>query len=405
MSTQAVGRAGLVVGGRYYLEVLLGRGAMGEVWRARHVRSGSYVAIKLVHIGQDQELAARFMSEVRASAAIQSPYVVRIYEHGQDGPVGFFAMELLTGQTLAQRIKQGSLTPAQTALVVRHVSQGILAAHNQGIVHRDLKPENVFLARTTEGEVAKVLDFGVAKSLAGTGHQTQQGMVVGTPAYLSREQVLGSRPVDAHSDLWALAIIAYESFTGRLPYQAGTIAELFLQIVGNTREIAARSANLPPPFLAWFLRATNVDPEKRFQNARELSEALTLAIAPDLPATAWVELSAVRPAMRPPRKSKAWIWGVVGGLAAVAGITTVLAVREAGKASAKPMEPTASASPSASASAEIATASATVAASLPPVASSAPTVASVASGSASTPTAKPSTAASGKKRGYDRWGL
>lgn len=237
---------------------MLGRGAMGEVWKARHTTLGTHMALKLVAVTTDAEATTRLLTEARAAASIVSPNVVRIYDHGNEGTLAFIAMELCVGETLSARLRRvKKLSPQETVLIARDIAQGISVAHRAGIVHRDLKPDNVFLARGADGnEIAKVLDFGIAKSVAIPGMQTQQGIVVGTPAYLSREQVLGSHPVDEQTDLWALSIVIFECIAGHLPYSAATISELFVQIVGTAREAAARSPELPPGFGAWFLRAT-----------------------------------------------------------------------------------------------------------------------------------------------------
>ena len=199
MDAPAVGRAGQVITGRYLLECFLGRGAMGEVWQARHTTLDTRLAIKLV-VADGADATTRLLVEAKAAASIVSPFVVRIFDHGQEGKLAFIAMELMVGETLAQRLKQqGRLSPGETATLLRHVAQGIAQAHSLGIVHRDLKPENVFIARTEAGEIAKVLDFGIAKSQMSQGVMTQTGIVVGTPAYLSREQVLGTRDVDLHA--------------------------------------------------------------------------------------------------------------------------------------------------------------------------------------------------------------
>jgi len=301
---------------------------MGEVWRARHTTLGTLFAIKLVPTSADPELVKRLLLEARAAASIVSPNVVRIFDHGHDGTLAYIAMELLLGETLAARLRRvGRLSAHATALVVRDVAQGIAIAHNAGIIHRDLKPENVFLTRSDNGEIAKVLDFGIAKSASNPGLMTSANVVVGTPAYLSREQVMGTHAVDQRADLWALAIVAYECLTGRLPYGATTMAELFVQIVGGTsREGAAQSAELPPGFGAWFLRATHPDPDQRFPSARALAEELARVLAPDLSILPWEIGASMRniPIERKPRG--VWIAAVLGTLAI--GLV-ILATREA----------------------------------------------------------------------------
>jgi serine/threonine-protein kinase len=268
----------MLVGGRFQLISPLGRGAMGEVWRARHTTLDTAVAVKLVNVrAVDAEVSQRLLVEARAAACIQSPYVARSFDMGEENGLAYIVMELLVGESLHARLERGPLGPEELARVFSDVTRGVAAAHARGIVHRDLKPQNVFLAETDSGRIAKVLDFGIAKT---TGAQhTQEGIVVGTPAYLSREQVMGSRPVDRYADLWALAIVAYECLTGHLPYRAKTMAELFVEIVGPSLDERARDPTLPPAFSSWLRKAIERDPEARFSDALELGRALELALS------------------------------------------------------------------------------------------------------------------------------
>jgi len=381
-----VGRPGLLVGGRYSLESLLGRGAMGEVWKARHTTLGTHVAVKLVATTSDAETTTRLLTEARAAAAIVSPNVVRIYDHGNEGSLAFIAMELCLGETLSARLRRTrKLSPQETVLIARDIAQGISIAHRAGIIHRDLKPDNVFLSRGDGVEIAKVLDFGIAKSVAIPGMQTQQGIVVGTPAYLSREQVLGNHPIDEQTDLWALSIVIFECIAGHLPYSAATIGELFVQIVGTAREGAARSPELPPGFGVWFLRAD-----------------LTRVLAPELPIVPWeMGTSAIRVAHA--RRKSVAMWVIVT-LAALAVGLCVLVINEATKGSAQaPSQPVPqAATPPTTVDA---TASATARATPSAVATAEPTASTISDATAS---ASASTSASVKARprgGYNRWGL
>ncbi|NUO53075.1 MAG: serine/threonine protein kinase [Polyangiaceae bacterium] len=425
MEASLVGRPGLVVAGRYHLEQLLGRGAMGEVWRARHTSLDSRLAIKLVAMAdRSTETVHRLLVEAKAAAAIVSPYVVRIYDHGREGAVSYIAMELLEGETLAARLRRKRrLAPAETAIIMRHVAQGIAQAHALGIVHRDLKPENVFLAQTEQGEVAKVLDFGIAKSELSSGTMTQTGVVVGTPAYLSREQVLGTHAVDLRADLWAMGIVTYECLTGTLPYRASTMAELFAQIVGSTLASAARNTDLPPGFADWFLRATHPDPSQRFASARELADELTKSLAPDLSLAPWAVN--VGPEGRPvsmipvpidwPQKKRPVVtYAMLGGLAAMAGLLVILTVREVTRPPAPKAATLQGSSPiidSVSSPQEAPPAPAVTATAPPvvePAASTAPSASAAASVSAPAPASAAPSASSPRpaaKRPVERWGL
>src|SRR6478609_11197565 len=207
--------AGQLLRGRYRLESQLGAGGMGTIWRAQDLVLNAPVAVKVVDRTAipDEETLERFSREAQAAATLRSPHVVQILDHGLDGKVPFMAMELLEGETLAQRLKrQKRLTPAETARVISHIGRAIGKAHDAGIVHRDLKPENVFLVHNEDEEIAKVLDFGVAKlerNALTEGTRTRTGSILGTPFYMSPEQAQGNRTVDSRTDLWAMGVIAF----------------------------------------------------------------------------------------------------------------------------------------------------------------------------------------------------
>jgi serine/threonine-protein kinase len=225
---------------------------MGEVWRAQHMTLGTDVALKLVDTAGRADAAetlARFGLEARAAAQLKSPHVVSILDHGVDGSVAFMAMELLDGESLEHRLaRRGRLTPSETAHVLREMARGVDRAHAAGIVHRDLKPPNVFLARVDQTEVVKVLDFGIAKVLgaAADAHLvTQAGYVLGTPAYMSPEQVLG-RAVDPRADLWSMAVIAFECVTGARPFEGETLGQLFMAVCSGPMPIPSQVAASTP---------------------------------------------------------------------------------------------------------------------------------------------------------------
>ena len=287
-------RAGAIVGGRYRLRGPIGAGAMGEVWSADHISLGTSVAVKLVDTANREDAAetlARFEQEARAAAQLKSPHVVQILDHGTDGRVAFIAMELLEGESLEGRLsRRGRLMPSEVAHVMREMARGVDRAHAAGIVHRDIKPPNVFLTSVEGIEIVKVLDFGIAKFLGvpQAAHlQTQAGFVVGTPAYMSPEQVLGKR-IDHRSDLWQMAVLAFECVTGHRPFTGDTLGQLFMSIC--TAPLPVPSAvvmpgvNGVPPLLQafdqWFARAAHRDPALRFSSAGEMTEALCAIFAP-----------------------------------------------------------------------------------------------------------------------------
>jgi serine/threonine-protein kinase len=201
--------------------------------------------------------------------------------------VPYIAMEVLDGEDLGGRLERvGTLTPEATARVLTHVARAIGKAHELGIVHRDLKPDNIFIVHNEDEEVAKVLDFGVAKASSqglGSGKDatTRTGAVIGTPQYMSPEQARGDRAVDWRSDLWALGVIAFECLVGVRPFEAEGVGTLLVKICAEEIPVPSSMAPVPEGFDAWFARATQRDPDQRFQSAREMVDALRTALLGD----------------------------------------------------------------------------------------------------------------------------
>jgi eukaryotic-like serine/threonine-protein kinase len=276
--------AGHVLVGRYRLEAQLGQGGMGTIWRAQHLVLNAPVAVKVIDrtVIPDEETLSRFMREAQSAAALRSPHVVQILDYGIDGKVPFMAMELLEGENLAQRIKRVKrLSPQDTARVLSHIGRAISRAHDAGIVHRDLKPENVFLVKNEDEELAKVLDFGVAKverHALEEGTRTRTGSILGTPFYMSPEQAQGNRTVDLRTDLWAMGVIAFECLTGKRPFYSDGLGDLVLAICVRDIPQPSDIASVPIGFDAWWNRAVARDPEKRFQSAKELTDSLREAL-------------------------------------------------------------------------------------------------------------------------------
>jgi hypothetical protein len=252
---------------------------MGLVWLAYHLTLEVRCAVKFIvdEAVRDPRYRAQFHLEARAIAQVRSPHVVRVLDHDVCDDVPYIAMEFLEGEDLGARLQRvGRLDPRATYRIVSQVAHGLGKAHAAGIVHRDLKPENVFLAREDDEEVVKLLDFGIAKLDSVSG---QAGSLVGTPEYMSPEQTRGVHEVDHRSDLWALAVIAYQCLTGRLPFEAGTLPELFARIMVQSPPLPSEVAHtLPPAVDLWWARGTSRTPEERFQSARELAVAFGKAI-------------------------------------------------------------------------------------------------------------------------------
>ncbi|HEX5100150.1 MAG TPA: serine/threonine-protein kinase [Polyangiaceae bacterium] len=303
-----------VLAGRYRLELRLGQGGMGAIWRAEHLVLQAPVAVKLIdrEAVPDEDTLARFLREAKSAAALRSPHVVQIIDYGVEGPIPFMVMELLEGENLAQRLKRlRRLSRQDTARVLTHVGRAVGRAHEAGIVHRDLKPENVFLVKNEDDEIAKVLDFGVAKveraALEGPeGTRTRTGSILGTPYYMSPEQAQGNKTVDSRSDLWSLGVIAFECLTGKRPFYSDGLGDLVLTICVRDLPVPSDIAPVPLGFDAWFAKACARDPENRFQTARELTDALRESLGLDVKETTGFDspdvsvASNASPSSRPP---------------------------------------------------------------------------------------------------------
>jgi serine/threonine-protein kinase len=273
----------LVVADRFQLQRPIGKGGMGSVWLARHMGLDIPCAVKFIEgsYAAMPEAQARFVREARAAAQLRSPHVVQILDHGVWQGMPYMAMELLEGEDLGKRIqKVGRLPPAEVCRIVGQVARALTKAHGAGIVHRDLKPDNVFLVRDDDREIAKVLDFGIAKAqTALDGGNTKTGAMLGTPYYMSPEQAQGVKAVDHRSDLWSLAVIVYVMLTGRLPFDSEALGDLLLKIIVQPMPVPSQVApDLPPTFDQWWAMAANRDPSRRYGSAKEMSDALAVVL-------------------------------------------------------------------------------------------------------------------------------
>jgi serine/threonine-protein kinase len=281
-------RPGRIVGGRYELVRMLGQGSMGAVWLATHTTLGERVALKLLAAAADASAedastcAARFRFEAQVAARLsrKTRHVVRVTDHGCDGPLPYLVMELLEGQTLEKALLcRGPLGLGEVCALVSQIARGLEAAHSEGILHRDLKPANVFLADSGEGRpLVKLLDFGVARAQRLTApFATAKGLIVGTLGYMSPEQASGVE-VDARADLWALAATAYEALTGELPV-SGTDAEQVLSNLRALRTVPLRHyrPDLSEGLDGFFRRAFAPPIEERYATCAELAVAFDRA--------------------------------------------------------------------------------------------------------------------------------
>jgi serine/threonine-protein kinase len=285
-----------VIASKYCHLYELGQGGMGSVWVAEHLTLRAKVAVKLIRAGlaANADAIRRFEREARAAATLRSAHVVQVLDFGVDGGSPYLAMELLEGESLAARLLRGAMSPQETAVVMEQLGRAMTRAHAEGFVHRDLKPDNVFLVDEGGDICVKVLDFGIAKALRPTLSSndgallTADGALLGTPNYMSPEQAQGGS-VDARSDIWSLAVIAFECLTGLLPFSGGSLPELLRSICYDDVVVPSSVATVPAGFDAWFLRAVARSPEERPRTVRELVDSLTPILAGNLDDSAFEE--------------------------------------------------------------------------------------------------------------------
>jgi len=292
-TTPTPSHAGQVLDGKYRLDALIAEGGMGAVCRATHGMLGKRVAIKLIRsaIVASPEIVRRFQREARAATALNHPNIVSVYDLGQT-PEGtlYIAMEYIDGPSLKALIQSGRAIPVmRTIAILRQVASALATAHRHNIVHRDLKPHNIMLAEGPDGsEVAKLVDFGIAKTFDESTQLTSAGSALGTPYYMSPEQIEG-RTVDARSDIYALGIIFYEMLVGEVPFaDQSTPAVLVKQLRERPIPPSLKNAAVPPALEAIALRCLEKDPEQRFQTADAFAAALNeAAVAVSAPAPTW----------------------------------------------------------------------------------------------------------------------
>ena len=317
--------------GNYVVRSKLGEGGMGAVYLAEHTRLGRRVAVKVLlpEMARSKDVVARFFNEAKAATDIKNEHIVDVLDFGElpDG-ASYIVMEWLEGQSLADVLRGGALPIARALHVAEGMSKALGAAHARGIVHRDLKPDNVFLV-TREGDpdFVKVLDFGIAKLTTNAGDvRTQAGAVMGTPLYMSPEQINGSG-VDQRTDIYAMGIIMYQMLSGALPFETATLTELLVAHATKTPPpLRQRNASIPPEVEAAVMRALEKDPARRFDSADSFARALS---APPTPYSALASTAApqsfVVPPVAPPSKAPIVILVVgFGALVLVAGIVGAL---------------------------------------------------------------------------------
>jgi serine/threonine-protein kinase len=275
------GKHGALLANRYRLLEQLGEGGMGSVWKAEHLALDTHVAIKLIDpdVARFELNLGRFLREAKTLASLRSPHVVQVLDFGSDAEMPYLVMELLHGQTLGRRLlARGRLDVAETGHILSEVCSAITLVHEQGLIHRDLKPDNIFLCEVGERRVAKIVDFGIAKSFRGNiaaSMKTRTGHMLGTPSYMSPEQCRGLKDIDHRADLWALGVIAYECLLGRVPFEGEVLGDLLLRICMDPLPVPSQQpgSSVSREFDAWFARAVSRDRAARFQSAEELAMA------------------------------------------------------------------------------------------------------------------------------------
>jgi serine/threonine protein kinase len=276
---------GLILEDKYRIDEKVGEGGMGKVYRGTHILMDHTVAIKILHphLSSDGIAVERFRREARAAASIRHPNAVAVTDFGVNKETGlsYLVMEFLEGVELRDEIKKkGRLDFEESFIITQQICSGLQAAHAKGIIHRDLKPDNIWLLKSEDNfPRVKVLDFGIAKLMAGSvGNLTQQGMIVGTPYYMSPEQCVGDE-LDARSDIYSLGIIIYEILTGRVPFRASTPMGVALKHANEApmppHELRL---DLPYPIENVVLRALRKRREERQGTAMELAQEFESAL-------------------------------------------------------------------------------------------------------------------------------
>jgi predicted Ser/Thr protein kinase len=288
--------------GEYSLQRELGRGGMGIVYLARDVQLDRDVAIKVLpsHLARTAESRERFVREARTAARLSHPHIVPIHRVGEADGFVFFVMSYVEGETLGERLRrEGPLSPADVARVLREVAWALAYAHGRGIVHRDVKPDNILLEAGTGR--ALVTDFGIAHGGADPGPDTDPGKIMGTAHFMSPEQA-ANEPVDGRSDIYSLGVVGYLTVSGRLPFEAPNLPALLVrQAIETPPSIVQAAPGIPPALAAAIDRCLALDPAHRFPDGEMLATALAppTEARPAVPATLRAWLGARNPLLVP----------------------------------------------------------------------------------------------------------
>ena len=265
--------------GRYKITGELGRGAMGVVYKGEDPALDRTVALKTVILSEDAagkaDYQKRFFLEAKAAGRLSHPQVITVYDFGQEGDIAYMAMEFLKGKELRERMKEGSISVSEAVHIAVQVAEGLGYAHEHGVVHRDVKPSNIMLL---SHDKVKIMDFGIARMRA-SDHKTSTGLVLGTPKYMSPEQVAGS-PVDHRSDIFSLGVVLYEMLTRTKLFQGEDTPQIFHAVANYQPPVPSRVNPEVPAMLDFVVeRALKKDPAVRYQDAFELAADLRAALA------------------------------------------------------------------------------------------------------------------------------
>jgi serine/threonine-protein kinase len=276
---------GQVVGGKWRIVAPIGRGGMGAVYEGQNISIGKKVALKFIdsEFARQPDVASRFQREAEAASMVESAHIVHIFDSGAtEAGIPYIVMELLRGEDLRARLRRFGRLPKEEAVhIVAQTLRGLYRAHEAGIVHRDLKPDNIFLVdRDDDPLFAKIVDFGISKVTrrsgdVGTGTLTRQGVVLGTPFYMSPEQAQALPDLDARTDLWSVGAILYECLVGRPPHGGDAYEQIIISIcTTDARDVRSIDPSIPEPLAAFVRRALTRDKAQRFQTAKEMLDAL-----------------------------------------------------------------------------------------------------------------------------------
>jgi len=311
--------------GQYQIISELGRGGMAVVYKAYQPALQRYVAIKVLspHLGADPDFVQRFQHEAIAAAKLRHPNIVTIHDVGLADGINYIVMEFIEGESLAAVIRRsGAIEPARTVRIIGQVAEALDYAHQQGFIHRDIKPSNIMLGANDH---ATLTDFGIAKAMGGT-RMTQTGMLIGTPEYMSPEQVRGL-PIDHRADIYSLGIVAYEMLSGQVPFSGDTASVLYKQAHELPPPIRTRVINVPPHIANAIDCALAKEPALRFATAGAFAQALAGAAPAPIPTPSppppKAPARATLPILRRPAPS-IQAWWIIGGVALVILCATVI---------------------------------------------------------------------------------